>query len=302
MTPRLVFVGVVLAGAACAGAGAASHPAAPPAASPAPAAAPPPPPQRPAPAPAPGADAIHLGPSLLRYLIERRIDVRQAVQGQESTSRLGFRVFAIATIHGPADSAGYPTTFVVDSIVPDSGSALPVTVNLAAARRLTFSGVLNPDGEFRHSTPSDSGTAQALGQVLGTFRDFYPHFPTGGLKLGAMWTDTISRSEAVGAFDKLTVTAINNSHASALEDRGGVHSVRINIASQITLAGSGSQGGQPLTLAGAGTRKSVEFVAVDGRYLGGETLDSTNLTITLPLQGLAVPVQQVSHATVKVLP
>ncbi len=299
MTRCLVFVGVVLSAAACAGAGPASHPAAPPAASPAPspAAAPP---QRPT--PAPGADAIHLGPSLLRYLIERRIDVHQAVQGQESTSRLGFRVFATATIHGPADSAGYPTTFVVDSIVPDSGSALPVTVNLTAARRLTFSGVLNPDGEFRRSTPSDSGTAHALAQVLGTFRDFYPHFPTGGLKLGAMWTDTISRSEAVGAFDKLTVTAINNSRASALEDRGGVHSVRINIASQITLAGSGAQGGQPLTLAGTGTRKSVEFVAVDGRYLGGETLDSTNLTITLPLQGLAVPVQQVSHATVKVLP
>jgi hypothetical protein len=298
MTRRLLFVGAALSAAACAGAGPAAHPAAPPPAAPPPPAAAP----VPRPAPAAGTDAIHLGPSLLRYLIERRIEAHQAVQGQESTSRLGFRVFATATIHGPADSAGYPTTFVVDSIVPDSGTALPVTVNLSAARRLTFSGVLHPDGELRHSTPSDSGISQALAPVLGTFRDFYPHFPAGGLKLGAMWTDTISRSDAVGAFDKLTVTAINNSHASALEDRGGVHSVRINIGSQITLAGSGSQGGQPLTLAGTGTRKSVEFVAVDGRYLGGETLDSTNLTITLPLQGLAVPVQQVSRATVKVLP
>ncbi|OLC07019.1 MAG: hypothetical protein AUH42_04340 [Gemmatimonadetes bacterium 13_1_40CM_70_11] len=246
--------------------------------------------------------AIHLGPSVLHYVIGRRIDIRQAVQGQETSSRLGFQLFATATIRGPADPAGYPTMFVVDSIVPDSGTALPVTINLSAARRLTFSGVLHPDGEFHRSTPSDSAVAQALAQVLGTFRDFYPHFPAGGLKLGAMWTDTISRTDAVGAFEKLTVTAINNSHASALEDRGGIHSVRIDIGSQVTMAGSGTQGGQPLTLAGTGSRQSVEFVAVDGRYLGGETLDSTRLTITLPLQGLAVPVQQVSHATVKVLP
>ena len=294
MTRRLLFVGAVLSAAACAGASSAAAPAAAPASPPSPAPRPP--------AAPPGADAIHLGPSLLRYVIERRIEIHQAVQGQESTSRLGFRVFATATIRGPADSAGYPTTFLVDSIVPDSGIALPVTVNLSAARGLTFHGVLRPDGELRRSTPSDSGVAQALAQVLGTFRDFYPHFPAGGLKLGAMWTDTISRSDAVGAFDKLTVTAINTSHASALEDRGGVHSVRIDIGSQITLAGNGSQGGQPLTLTGTGSRTSVEFVAVDGRYLGGETLDSTHLTITLPLQGLAVPVQQVSHATVKVLP
>src|SRR5712691_10595656 len=100
MTRRLVLVGLVLSAAACAGAGPAAHPAATPPA-PQPAAAPV---QRSI--PAPGADAIHLGPSLLRYLIERRIEAHQAVQGQESTSRLGFRVFATATIHGPADRAG----------------------------------------------------------------------------------------------------------------------------------------------------------------------------------------------------
>ncbi len=298
MILRLVFIGAVLSAAACGGGGAgtAARPAATPAVTPAA-----PPASRPSPPP-PGPAAIHLGPSMLRYVIARRIDIHQAVQGQESSSRLGFQVFATATIHGPADTAGYPTTFVVDSIVPDSGTALPVTVNLSAARKLTFSGELHADGEFRRSTPSDSAVAQALAQVLGTFRDFYPHFPAGGLTLGAMWTDTISRTDAVGAFDKLTVTAINNSHASALEDRGGVHSLRIDIGSQVTMAGSGTQGGQPLTIAGTGSRHSVEFVAVDGRYLGGETLDSTHLTITLPLQGLAVPVQQVSHASVKVLP
>ena len=247
-------------------------------------------------------DGIHFGPSYLHYLVHRRIDIVQSVQGQEQASKLGFGIFASSTIQGPADSAGYPTIVVVDSIVPDSGIALPFTVNLAAARGLTFKGTLRPSGELRNSTPSDTSTAQALGQVLGTFRDFYPHLPEGGLKVGAAWTDTISRSDKTGAFERLTVTSINSSRAASIEDRGGVHSVRIELGAHVTLSGNGTQGGQPLTLTGDGTRHSIEFVAVDGRYLGGESIDSTSLNITLPLQGLVVPVRQVAYSTIRVLP
>jgi hypothetical protein len=293
---RLSFGAAVVAVGACAGAGARPTPAAIPAA-----AAPPTPPAS-TPARRPGADPIRFGPSVLHYLIAQHVDLHQSAQGQESSSQLGFRVFTTATVSGPAVSAGYPATFTVDSIIADSGLALPVTVNLAAARGLTFTGVLRQDGEFLNSIASDSAIALGLRQILGTFRDFYPHLPPGGLRLGAVWTDTISRSDAAGAFDKLTITAINNSHASAIEDRGGVHSVRIDIGSQITLAGSGTQGGQPLTVKGTGSRRSIEFVAVDGRYLGGESLDSTDLTFTLPQQGLAVPVRRVTHLLVQVLP
>lgn len=297
MTRRLVFVGVVLSAAACAGAGPASHPAAPPAASPAPspAAAPP---QRGT--PAPGADAIHLGPSLLRYLIERRVDIHQQVLGQESSSQLAYRVFATSAIHGPSDTAGYPTTFTLDSIVPDSGMRLPGTINLASARGLTFTGVLRPNGEFHRATPSDSTIAQGLEQLVGTFRDFYPHFPRSGLILGASWTDTLSRTNRSGSIDNLLITAITTSRAAAIVERNGAHSVQIESTSAITLSGNGALGGQPITLQGSGSRHAVEFVAVDGRYLGSESLDSTHITFTFP--GQTVPQRLVSHATVKVLP
>ena len=46
----------------------------------------------------------------------------------------------------------------------------------------------------------------------------------------------------------------------------------------------------------------VSFIAADGRYLGGESRDSTSLTVHLAVQGLAVPVTQVTHTTVAVLP
>src|SRR5207249_5709117 len=44
------------------------------------------------------------------------------------------------------------------------------------------------------------------------------------------------------------------------------------------------------------------FIAADGRYLGGESRDSTTLTVRLTVQGVAIPVTQVTHTTVAVLP
>lgn len=249
-----------------------------------------------------GSQGVRLGPSTLRYRVERRIESVQELPSQQQVTRLGFAIFVTATIRIPADSVGYPATFTVDSIVADSGVILPITVRLDAARGLSFSGKLTAQAEFRNSTPSDSVVAQGLARILGNFRDFYPHLPVGAVALGAVWTDTISRTERVGIFDRLTVTAINVSRAGALEDRGGVHSLRIDVNSTVTLAGAGEQGGQPVRLEGSGTRTGVEFVSVDGRYLGGESRDSIAQTITLSLQGLVVPVRQMSHSLVTVLP
>jgi hypothetical protein len=303
MSYRILFAGAALAAAACASArSAAPASGAPSAAAPPPAVAPASPPSATAPGrrPSPGSDPIRLGPSVLHYEIERHIDIHQEVLGQASSSQLAYRVYATAAIHGPADSAGYPTTFTVDSIVPDSGTTLPGTINLAAARGLTFTGTLGPDGELRNATPSDSLVAQALTQLVGTFRDFYPRIPAAGLTLGRTWTDTVSRADRSGAIDKLLITAITTSHAGAIVERNGAHSLQIESTSSITVSGSGALGGQPITLQGTGSRRGIEFVAVDGRYLGGESLDSTQLTFTFP--GQTVPQRLVSHALVKVLP
>jgi hypothetical protein len=55
-------------------------------------------------------------------------------------------------------------------------------------------------------------------------------------------------------------------------------------------------------LSGAGSGSGVSYIAADGRYLGGEWQDSTTLTVRLPVQGLAVPVVQVTRISVTVLP
>ncbi|MBI1966950.1 MAG: hypothetical protein HYS40_03075 [Gemmatimonadetes bacterium] len=244
---------------------------------------------------------IRLGPSALQYVVTRRIDRVQEFAGQEQRSSLGFSIYVAVTIRGPAVASGYPTTFTIDSITADSGLALPPGVNLDLARGLGYSGVLTPVGDFR-GVPSDSTAARALASILGGFRDFYPRLPPAGLVLGAAWIDTITRIEPSGVFDQLTITSIHESRAAAWEAGDAGRMLRIDVAGTVTLAGRGQQAGEPVELDGTGTMNATEFVAADGRYLGGVSRDSTSLAITLRAQGMVVPIRQVTRSSITVLP
>jgi hypothetical protein len=256
------------------------------------------------PAPTPPArapEAVRLGPSALRYVLHQQIHAEQEFQGQTQLIDRGIRLFLSATISGPADSVGYPLTFTIDSVVPDSGTTLPGVVNLAAARGLRYTGRLTPTGEFRDPIPSDSARAQAFTQLAGGFvRTFYPRLPAAGLTLGAAWTDTLTAKDRTVV--EVTSRTVYNARAAAWEERGGARCLRLEVTAAYTVAGSGDQGGQPLEVAGSGTRSAVQFLAVDGRYLGGEFTDSSAIVVTLPIQSATVPVRQISRYTVAVRP
>lgn len=288
---RLLFAMTIGALTACA-----PRPAAAPAGTPAPA---------PPPVTAPivrgtGSDLVRLGPSALRYSVHQLIHVEQQFQGQTQTIDRGIRLFVTSIIAGPADSLGYPASLTLDSIVPDSGSVIPPTINLASARGLRYTGHLAPSGEFRQTSTSDSTIAQAFAQIVGGFRNFYPRMPAGGLTLGADWTDTTTTKDRAGI--DVTIKAISHSRATTWEQRNATRSLRIEVSSAYSVAGSGDQGGQPLDVSGTGTRTSLQFIAVDGRYLGGEVRDSSSIIVGLPLQGMTVPVRQISNSTITVLP
>jgi len=228
------------------------------------------------------------------------IHIDQEFQGMRQPLDFGLRAFFAVTITGPADTAGYPTTITIDSIVVDSGTTAPMGINLGAAKALSFAGRLTPKGEFRNQRTSDSTAAQSLAPVVGSFKNFFPRFPPSGLTLGATWTDTVTENDR--AAGSVTVTSINRSHAVAWEDRAATRALCVDVTSDFTIRGTGQQAGQPFEVAGSGVRSGTDFVAVDGRYLGGESRDSTAMTITLPIQAMTIPRTQVSKTTVTVLP
>lgn len=281
----------LLAATACAS-GARPEPVPPPAPG-TPATPPPPPAARPG-------EVVRFGPSALRYLVHQQIHVEQEFQGQKSTVERGISGYVSVTIVGPADSVGYSATLTMDSVVPDSGTALPPTMNLGALRGLALRGRLAPTGEFRDAVPSDSALARTFAQLIGSFQNFFPRIPAGGLTLGAQWIDTVTTTDRT--IVEVTTRSTTQSHATAWEQRNGTRVLRLEVTSNYTLAGAGDQGGQVMEISGTGVRSGVQFLAADGRYLGGEARDSSTISINLPVQSTTVPVRQVSRATVTVLP
>lgn len=255
--------------------------------------------------PAPtGPLVVRYGPQSLRYVVRRQIENVQTFAGAEQRSALGFTLFIVATVHSATDSSGYPTVFSIDSVTVDSGVVLPSFINLDLARRLSYSGVLTPEGVFQGGTASDTVIARNLAPIIGGFREFYPRIPRAGFTLGAAWVDTVSHDDQLGVIEHVTVTSIDSMRAVSWEEAvdSGPRSMRLLVHSTVTLTGSGQQGGQEVVLTGSGTRTGMEFIAADGRYLGGVSRDSTSLLITLRAQGQVVPVRQVVVSTVRAVP
>jgi hypothetical protein len=243
---------------------------------------------------------IQLRPADLRYTIHRRLRVEQELAGQPPT-QMSYRVFVTAKITGPPDSAGYAVVHAVDSVVPDSGTFVPPTVNFAAVRGLRFNGRLTAIGAVRDAIPSDSVTAKTFSQFIGNIRDFYPRLPPTGLVPDAAWTDTVTTTDPAEG-GEVQVYRIHQAIVTGWEPRAGVQCLRIQVHGTFTLQGAGEQGGQSYELMGNGTRSALEYVSQDGRYLGGETHDSLSLSVSLPAQGMTVPIRQVLHSSVTVLP
>jgi hypothetical protein len=228
------------------------------------------------------------------------VHIDQEFQGMRQPLAFGLSAFFRVTITPPADTAGYATTVSIDSIVPDSGTTVPMGINLAAAKGLSFSGRLTPQGEFKNPIPSDSAAAQSLSPIVGSFRNFFPRLPAAGVTLGASWTDTLTMNDR--AAGNVTVKSVTRSHAAAWEERNGTRSVHVDVTSTFAIQGDGEQAGQRFEVTGNGLRNGVDYIAGDGRYLGGESTDSTNMTISLPVQSMTIPRTQVSKTTVTVLP
>src|SRR6266851_595892 len=261
-----------------------------------PAAPPPPPPAPPQAAP----QGLRLGPSALRYMAHQSLHAEQELQGQTQVIIRGTRLFLTATVVGPADSLGYRLTFTIDSIALDSGTTVPPTVDLSAARGLVFDGRLMPSGVSKLTLVSDSTRAAPFVQLLGLLQTFYPHLPTAGLILGAEWTDTTTADDRVVIDVKRR--SINHSRAATWEERAGIRALRLDVTSTYSVSGSGSQLNQPVEVTGSGTGTAHYFIAVDGRYLGGEGTDSSTITVRFPYQSAVIPATRILRSTTILLP
>lgn len=251
------------------------------------------------PLPIPGG-GIHLATGSQRYVVHYQRRVEQEIAGQEPTL-MSYRAFISAAITPEDDSGRSRVTHVVDSIVPDSGSFVPPTVNFAVARGLRLTGRLAANGSVRDVTSSDTLQARFVAQFLGNLRDFYPRMPIEGLTPSSAWTDTTTNTERSGD-SEVVLRAVLRHTTTGWAERDGRRSLRVAGEGTYTVLGTGEQAGQPFELVGSGTRRTLDFVSPEGLYLGGEARDSASLSVTLPAQGMTVPIRQTLRAITTVLP
>jgi hypothetical protein len=90
--------------------------------------------------------------------------------------------------------------------------------------------------------------------------------------------------------------------ATAWEVRPEGEALRLDATETYQVTGSGAGSGQPIELRGAGVRTGTDYLARDGRFLGGTSRDSVALTITLPQQGITIPQRQLGTLSVQLLP
>jgi hypothetical protein len=267
--------GLALACVACAGGSAAKPP--------------------PGPGPTP-ARAVTYAPGVARYRSAsyRHIERRLGDQNQSSDVVLVACVTATLT----PDSGGLRVTFTVDSVPQYTGGA-PGGPGGGAARGATFSGTLAPDGRIATLVGADS-SLRLLVQLGEQLQHFYPRIPAGGITPGMRWTDT-TRTTSIGSGVPLTMLAVSDHLVATPIDTLGTRALPIETRTTYSFTGTGSQGGEPFSVQGAGQRHTAELMSLAGRYLGLTAADTSSYTIALKAADLTIPAHQTRADTVSVL-
>ena len=221
--------------------------------------------------------------------------VEQEFQGQVTQQESQLRAWISTALAG--GTGDLQAQIVLDSVTT-TGNVFAAG-DLSGMRGATWVGRLAPTGELLDlAGPSDPGLAN---QMYNTMTEFYPRLPPAGVAAGDAWVDTITSDVDVGGVG-LTIVTVNRHQAVGLQAWSAGEAFLIRVVSDYTLNGEGSQSGQPLALAGAGRRHTMEYLSPDGRYLGNVVADTSTYDITLTALGMSSPGRQWRHDTLRVVP
>jgi hypothetical protein len=240
------------------------------------------------------AQGVEYAPGTTRY------HVTTATKGTQS-SPMGSQAFDISVDQKLTVSLARQSkdtlmaTLTIDSIGLHSDGPMP---DVGKYKGTTLTALLSPTGKV-YSTKGPEGADPLLAQLAEGLGRFLPSYRR-DLRAGLAWSDTTTgKVTQQGMLVDRTIIA----DYSVLGDTtvGGEKGFKVKRHSAMKAAGSGTPGGNAVSLESSTTDDATFVVSTAGTYLGGDSIDDIDLKLTIAAQGATIGVKQNALQAVRVI-
>jgi hypothetical protein len=229
-------------------------------------------------------EVARFGSSDARYRIERR----DSLELQYPTGPQAQVVERTAWVRLLV-AGGTQVTMVLDSM---RSAVLPLD-SLRPLDGTAWSGTL--EGGRRVGPLATTRRAPLAEQLaLPMLRDLLPSLPEAPARGGSAWRDSTTTVQRLAGAE-LPVTVVAEYRAA---EHAAARELAVTADARVTARGTSTTFGQPIEIAGAGTRQRTWRLSPAGQLLGAEGSDSVALTLDVPAVGQTVPATQRSRFSV----
>lgn len=190
-------------------------------------------------------------------------------------------------------------TMTLDSAPKITGVAQGVSQgDLDQAAGMVFTGTLSSEGHIADFAGGDD-SSDFIQQLAQSIERFLPRIPVGGAEAGQTWIDTLESTTGSGGLE-INVQLITRSLADSWIEHEGSQALLVTTTTDYSMSGGGTQMGSEIDIDGSGIRHGTLYLGADGRFLGGISADTANLTATVAAMGTIIPIFQTRYDTVAV--
>lgn len=186
-------------------------------------------------------------------------------------------------------------TVTLDSLTMKGAQGAPDLTRLIGSKFVSY---ISPTGQL-YSTTTAEGSDPMMAQVSEGVARFLPTYRR-DMKAGMMWTDTTSGkvNQQGLAVDRTIISTYRVIGDSAI---AGEKAFKVERASTVKAAGSGSTQGTPISLESVTTSSAVFFLTPKGRYLGGRQNDDIVVKIMILAQGAEITIKQLAESRIEAI-
>jgi hypothetical protein len=186
-------------------------------------------------------------------------------------------------------------TVTLDSLTLKSAQGAPDLSRLLGSKFVSY---ISPTGQV-YSTKSAEGSDPMLAQVTESVARFLPTYRR-DMKAGMTWADTTSGKVSQQGLE-VDRTIIANYKVIGDTAVAGEKSFKVERASTVKAAGSGSAQGTPISLESTTISNAVFFLSPKGQYLGGRQNDDINVKITILAQNAEITIKQLAESKIEAI-